>query len=358
MVYIFKGKNYNEIYEKQIKTIKEEGKKYSPRGMDTLELYPAITIIENPRQRFLSCYGRKINPFFLCAEILWIMSGRGDKEWIKTYCGDLIKYSDELFPDFNGSYGVRLRRWGQDRARNVLRNKILGNSLPFDQIEDVIDKLRADQDTRQAVMTLHNPWFDRCEIKTNDRPCNIVSMFKIRDNKLCLHQVLRSNDVVLGLPTNVFQWSFIQELIAAELKIDVGELIFISDSLHMYSNDKIAEKVLSGKGCVDIYKNLDLNKIQTDLFDSDYEIRRIMEEYLSIKDVWFDLSLMLYMYRLRLQGRKMEAIYETKNLQQEDFKIMAYNYHWNKAKTEEEKNLIKLCVSIYSDEIKNFIMED
>jgi hypothetical protein len=62
-------------------------------------------------------------------------------------------------------------------------------------------------------------------------------MFKVRDGRL--HQTIanRSNDLNWGLTTNIFQFSFIGEILAAILGIQYGTQTHLSQSLHIYMND-------------------------------------------------------------------------------------------------------------------------
>ena len=66
-------------------------------------------------------------------------------------------------------------------------------------------------------------------------------MLKIRNGKLITTIGNRSNDLHLGLPTNVFQFSFLTELIAGALGIELGTQTHNSQSLHIYSWNKTAE---------------------------------------------------------------------------------------------------------------------
>ena len=62
-------------------------------------------------------------------------------------------------------------------------------------------------------------------------------MLKVRDNKLEWTQIMRSNDIYLGLPYNLIQFTSLQEIIAGWLKINVGSYCHYSDSLHLYHKD-------------------------------------------------------------------------------------------------------------------------
>lgn len=60
---------------------------------------------------------------------------------------------------------------------------------------------------------------------------------------------MRSNDVYLGLPYNLVQFSALQEIVAGWLGIEVGSYHHFTDSLHVYEKDlnQISfEKVTSG----------------------------------------------------------------------------------------------------------------
>ena len=73
----------------------------------------------------------------------------------------------------------------------------------------------------------------------NDIPCNIMSMLKIRDGKLNWTQVMRSNDLYLGLPYDAVLFTSLQEIVAGWLGLDVGEYVHYCDSLHYYVAQKM-----------------------------------------------------------------------------------------------------------------------
>ena len=72
----------------------------------------------------------------------------------------------------------------------------------------------------------------------SDIPCNVCSFAKIRDGKLEWTQILRSNDLFLGVPYNFVQFTSLQEIIAAWLGIKVGHYTHITDCLHIYARDQ------------------------------------------------------------------------------------------------------------------------
>ena len=76
---------------------------------------------------------------------------------------------------------------------------------------------------------------------------------------------MRSNDIVFGLPYNFLQFTFLQEIIAGWLNVDVGEYMHISDSLHMYVNNECS---------IDIEKKTHVNteKIGLEKIESEKEM--------------------------------------------------------------------------------------
>ena len=358
---VFQGRNLNHLYIPTLRYILQDGKSVNPRGLKTKEVYPAVTIIEKPRERFLSCYGRNINPFFLVAEALWILASKGDVKWISYYNSQLNKYNDG-YHNFHGAYGMRVRRYGVYKDNTHITWRA---TTEVDQLREVINKLKKDKYTRQAVVCLWNPFFDNQ--KSKDIPCNNLSMFKIRNNKLHLHQILRSNDVNLGLyPTNVFQFSMIQEYVASALGIEVGHLLFFSDSLHCYidlETKRLVNKILNPKNnplnkelgtirtlrynvvTFDIYKYMqplylmgvdtleNLDKVLHSVTINEDRYRRgIFDvELASDNPFWISVELMLKVYNLRKYKSLYESIEETSYIPSKDFRVLAYQYAHNKA---------------------------
>jgi hypothetical protein len=88
-------------------------------------------------------------------------------------------------------------------------------------------------------MMIWNPDFD---LGTNSRdiPCNDVVMMKIRNGKLYTTIQNRSNDLHWGLPTNIFQFGFISEIMANVLGVILGTQTHNSQSLHVYDWNQAA----------------------------------------------------------------------------------------------------------------------
>ena len=102
----------------------------------------------------------------------------------------------------------------------------------FDQWEFVRDMLKKDPLSRQAVIHIKDPG-----VHPKDTPCTICLQFFIRDNKLHLTVYMRSNDVWMGFPYDVFNFTCYQIRMAMELGVDIGSYTHIAGSLHLYERD-------------------------------------------------------------------------------------------------------------------------
>jgi thymidylate synthase len=102
-----------------------------------------------------------------------------------------------------------------------------------DQIEWVIDRLRADATSRSATITTFEPLIDTSYI-----PCVSLLDFWIRDG--ALEQVVYAHSIDFGSKGygNLVELAWLQEHIASELGIPVGQLVFIIKSAHVYETER------------------------------------------------------------------------------------------------------------------------
>lgn len=102
------------------------------------------------------------------------------------------------------------------------------------QLDRVIDKLHADKNTRQAVISI----YDGKEIDTYqyDTPCTLSLHFQIVDNQLCMTVNMRSNDLWFGFCNDQYCFSKLQGLVANKLGIEVGWYYHFASNLHLYNN--------------------------------------------------------------------------------------------------------------------------
>ena len=205
----------------------------SPRGMKVKEKLGIRFEITNPRHRIPYVPARKFKIQYMIAETLWYLSGNNETKWISNYAPFWNDISDDG-TTANSVYGARI--FGP-------HPRISSGNL--NQWEYVVNELRNDPDSRRAMIHIRTP--DDSIIGAKDVPCTIALQFFIRDNKL--HQVatMRSSDLVLGISYDVPAFTFLQELMANELGVELGTYIHVSNSLHVYERhfemlDEILDK--------------------------------------------------------------------------------------------------------------------
>jgi len=275
--------NFSRHYANINTFLIESGSLEKSRNGDTLELLNFKTIIQHPERRCVGGHSRNINVFFLLAEAIWIWLGEKDVEFLKTFNERMSDFSDHG-EVFHAPYGFRLRNYGVNSMETEKRD------FPFDQIEIALQQLSKNPNDRRVVMSIWNPELDLATT-SRDLPCNDMVMLKIRDEKLYLTVQNRSNDLHWGLPTNVFQFSFIGEIMANILGVNLGDQVHNSQSLHVYTNNPIALTMLnsSKKGYVDFYGSY--NSMPMNIrFETDSTDDRLKEVDSILKNVLLDVK--------------------------------------------------------------------
>ena len=90
---------------------------------------------------------------------------------------------------------------------------------------------------KQARDVLVNP--------TKDLNCTVCLQFFISEGKLYMTTYMRSNDLWMGFPNDVFQFTCIQIYLAMKLNLQLGTYTHVAGSLHLYERDY--EKSLKNK---------------------------------------------------------------------------------------------------------------
>lgn len=280
-------KSFSEIYFKLNKEILLNGEMVSSRNGDTREFLNFKTILKNPRNRCVGGNFRNINIFFLLAEAIWIAYGRKDVEFLDIFNSNLKNYSDDGRV-YHAPYGFRMRHWGV-RAEDRPTGENLHAFQGVDQIGDIIKILHENPESRQAVVSIWNTDLD-LGVCSKDIPCNDIIMFKIRNKKLYTTIQNRSNDLHWGLCTNIFQFSFLSEIIASCLGIEIGEQVHNSQSLHVYLNNPIGIDLFNlEKDTLNLYDISESKKIDFN-YTSEIPILRLREIDFHLNNIIYNLS--------------------------------------------------------------------
>jgi thymidylate synthase len=207
-----KYKNAQEAFEHLYTSINDNGILVE----NTKVFYNQGFYILNPLDNKINTDFRKWNLKYANREWDWYLSGNPSAKEISKFAPIWKKHMDE-----NGNvcsnYG-----WQWNRKNSL--NK-------------VIDKLKNDKNTRQAVLSI----YDSKEIDTYnfDTPCTNSIHFQIVENKLCMTVNMRSNDLWYGFCNDQYCFSKLQELVSLKLNIEAGWYYHFASNLHLYDRNFI-----------------------------------------------------------------------------------------------------------------------
>lgn len=261
-----KVENLNEAFVALCKALVNEGVEVTRRGLKCKEIPSAVLIeITNPIDRYVRIPERKWNKTLGWIESLWIARGDNCLDMPAAYVKNLKTFSDD--GEFmRAGYGPRIRRYGDNddmlittdgrRMRRQYKNGKSGNRKEpsmyqnvTDQLRFVVEKFKEDIDTREAAITIHDPISDDFDgsadysvdagglplLKTKDTPCTRSIHFMVVNGKMNCYVDIRSNDIVWGFSAvNVFNFTLMQEYIAAMVGVPVGSYFHKADNLHVY----------------------------------------------------------------------------------------------------------------------------
>ena len=103
--------------------------------------------------------------------------------------------------------------------------------------EFIIPLLKKDPCSRRAVIIIYDPLIDS-KTEKNETPGLISIFFKIKNNNLTATSIIRSNDILIGWPANIYQIFLLQKYVANILGISLGSLTTISHSAHVFNEYK------------------------------------------------------------------------------------------------------------------------
>ncbi len=285
----FSDDTLDDLMRSVIKDIQAEGDTIKPTKGEADELTGVLLELTNPRARLSRTESR--GKLFSCLGYLcWYLAKDNSLEFISYYLRDYEKYADGY--EIHGGYGPRLFDWDG-----------------IDQVNNVMTLLRKKPPSRKAVIQI----FDRSDIvnEYKDVACTCSLQLMIRNNALQMITYMRSNDVFLGLPHDIFCFTMLQEIIARALSVELGTYKHVVGSLHLYKGNAEASQKFLDEGWQPTDKPMDpmpsgspWNGISS-LLEAQSAIRT--EETYDVSNIneldpyWADLIRLLLVYRYKKQ---------------------------------------------------------
>jgi thymidylate synthase len=175
---------------------------------------------------------RKIPVQVFVAEQIWFLMGsRKPAEFLDQYT--------RIWRDFTNINGIVSTAYGYRWRYHFGR----------DQIAGLVRLLEAEPSSRHGVVVTWDPADDGLlpGRKKKNVPCPFTFTANIIGEKLHLHNMVRSNDMVLGFPHDVAGFALLQRILAARLGVGVGVYAHSISNAHIYDIHYAAAQELIGR---------------------------------------------------------------------------------------------------------------
>ena len=174
---------------------------------------------------------KKLHLKSIIYELLWFLNGDTNIKYLQEN-GVRIwnEWADEK-GDLGPVYGHQWRNW---------------NSEEIDQIQEVIETLKINPNSRRMLVSAWNPSVlpdtskSFAENVANGKaalpPCHAFFQFYVADGKLSCQLYQRSADIFLGVPFNIASYALLTMMIAQVCGYEPGDFIHTFGDAHIYNN--------------------------------------------------------------------------------------------------------------------------
>jgi thymidylate synthase len=205
------------------------GSNFGCRARPTKEIIGYSFSLESPNDRLLCSKSRRIDLPFAVANSLWTISGSDELRFIDFYNHRGRNFSDDQIT-LHGAHGKRLF-----------------NANGVNQIEAIAERLKQDPYSRRTVASVYYPSDNRTSSK--DIPCPIAIQFLQRGGKLHAITYMRSQSAAMVLPYDIYSFTFLQEVLAVELSLELGAYHHMCGSFHYYLDEEaLVQRIITEAG--------------------------------------------------------------------------------------------------------------
>lgn len=183
---------------------------------------------------------------------------------LQTFCQRVLE-EDEFaakYGELGNVYGKQWRNWTASTGERI------------DQLQDVIDQIKTNPDSRRLIV---NAWNPEDVVNAGSKgsnavlpPCHVMFQFFVADGKLSCQLMQRSLDTLLGCPFNIASYALLTHLIAHECGLEVGEFIHSIGDAHIYSNHIVQVKEQLSREPKEL-PTLKINPEKKSIFDIELE---------------------------------------------------------------------------------------
>ena len=244
-------KQYLDLMEKVL----NEGQKKSDRtGTGTLSIF-GYQMEFDLSIGFPLVTTKKVHLKSIIHELIWFLQGSTNIAYLKE---NGVSIWDE-WADENGDlgpvYGAQWRSWPD------------GNNGTIDQIQNLINSINDNPDSRRHIVSAWNPALvDEMALP----PCHSLFQFYVANGELSCQLYQRSADIFLGVPFNIASYALLAHMIAHVCNLKAGKFVHTFGDAHLYLNHLDQAKLQLSREVISL-PQLQLNPDIKNVFDFKFE---------------------------------------------------------------------------------------
>ncbi len=229
-----------------LRDVLETGVRRADRtGTGTLSLFAPDPLRFNISESIPLYTTKKVPWKMVIKELLWFLRGHTDAALLQEQGVHIWDgHTSESFlrqrglpyaPGILGpGYGWQWRRFGAPYDESLANADVDANAGGADQIAYIERLLKTDKQSRRIYL---NAWNAKDLDQMALVPCHVACQFHVDPNDgLSAHVYMRSNDLFLGNPFNVFSYGVLTHLLALRCGLKPKELVVSFGDAHVYND--------------------------------------------------------------------------------------------------------------------------
>ena len=244
-------KQYLDLMQKVL----NEGQKKSDRtGTGTLSIF-GHQMEFNLSDGFPLVTTKKVHLKSIVHELIWFLQGSTNISYLKENGVSIWdEWADEK-GDLGPVYGAQWRSWPD------------GNNGTIDQIQNLIQGIKTNPDSRRHIVSAWNPALvDEMALP----PCHSLFQFYVANEELSCQLYQRSADIFLGVPFNIASYALLTHMVAHVCNLKAGKFVHTFGDAHLYLNHLDQAKLQLSRD-TKMLPQLKLNSEVKNIFDFKFE---------------------------------------------------------------------------------------
>ena len=164
---------------------------------------------------------KKLHLKSIIYELLWFLQGDTNVKYLQEHGVRIWNEWAREDGDLGPIYGYQWRSWPDYNGNHI------------DQIQQVIDTIKNNPDSRRIIVSAWNVGqIEQMALP----PCHSLFQFYVADGKLSLQLYQRSADLFLGVPFNIASYALLLQMVAQVTGLQPFEFIHTLGDAHIYTN--------------------------------------------------------------------------------------------------------------------------